>query len=76
MTDKRNVLVKGTWCFICYLKWPFDEEKKSLKTATIPEDMLELFSQNFRPRKLLKDYLAQLLTFELTGPEDEVTHRC
>lgn len=71
--DKRNVFVKETWCFICYLKWPFDEGKKSLKIATIPEDMLELLSQNFRLRKLLKDYLAQLLIFEVTGPENQVS---
>ena len=48
-------------------------EKTSLKIATIPEDMLELLSQNFRLRKLLKDYLAQLLIFEVTGPENQVS---
>lgn len=56
------------------LKWLFDEEgkKKDLK-ATTPEDMLELFNQNLRLRKLIKDYLTRLLIFEVTGPEDEVT---
>lgn len=46
-----------------------------MKTTTIPEDMLELLSHNFRPRKLTKYYLAHLLIFEITGPEDEVTQR-
>ena len=43
-------------------------KKRSLKIATILEDMLELLSQNFRLRKLLKDYPAQLLIFEVNWP--------
>ena len=52
---------------------PSMRKKTSLKIATIPEDMLELLGQNFRLRKLLKDYLAQLLIFEVTGPENQVS---
>lgn len=33
--------------------------------------MLEPFNQNLR--KLIKDYLTQLLTFEVTGPEGETS---
>lgn len=49
------------------------KKKIRLKIATIPEDMLELLSQNFRLRKLLKDYQAQLFIFEVTGPENQVS---